>query len=280
MSGIEEKNVLQNIRGMYDQIFQAEKRVADFILKHPDQAVNANVSELANYSGVSDATVIRMCKHLGYEGYYQMRICLSRDIGRRQQFRKKAVQANPSVSEYFKAMANSVLTAGEAMDHGAFKQSVECIRKSSMVHLVATGNTSPLCLYCGFRLERIGIRASYNLQPEHYMNHINLAQPSDVVLAISWSGTSRSVVQALSVAKEKGLKTIAVTGFEHSPLSQKTDHLLLSAVGDGGYENRSQYSRLGEMVILEALIQALTDKVPQDKDEIAEAELLLSETKF
>ena len=87
------------------------------------------------------------------------------------------------------------------------------------------------------------------------MNHIKLAQTSDVVLAISWFGTSRSVVQALSMAKEKGLKTIAVTGFEFSPLSKMADYLLLSAIGDGEYEDHSQYSRLGEMAVLEVLLR-------------------------
>ena len=53
MSNTEQKNVLITITEKYDEIFKAEKKVADFILKNPEVAVNANVSELANYSGVS-----------------------------------------------------------------------------------------------------------------------------------------------------------------------------------------------------------------------------------
>lgn len=93
MSNTEQKNVLITITEKYDEIFKAEKKVADFILKNPEVAVNANVSELANYSGVSDATVIRLCKHLGYSGYYQMKICLSRDMGSRDSGRKKKNQS-------------------------------------------------------------------------------------------------------------------------------------------------------------------------------------------
>lgn len=60
--------VLETIKQNYNNIFLAEKKVADFILDYPEKAVNANVSELANYSGVSDATVIRLCKHIGFQG--------------------------------------------------------------------------------------------------------------------------------------------------------------------------------------------------------------------
>jgi DNA-binding MurR/RpiR family transcriptional regulator len=75
----EYRTVIDTIQEHYDNIFNAEKKVADFILSNPEKAVNANVSELASFSGVSDATVIRFCKHIGYQGYYQLRINLSRD---------------------------------------------------------------------------------------------------------------------------------------------------------------------------------------------------------
>ena len=47
-----QKTVLETIDEMYDKIFQAERKVADFVRKNPELVVNANVSELANYSGV------------------------------------------------------------------------------------------------------------------------------------------------------------------------------------------------------------------------------------
>jgi len=77
MGIIQSKSVIETIKDNYDQIFSSEKKIADFILASPELAVNANVSELANYSNVSDATVIRFCKHIGYQGYYQLRINLS-----------------------------------------------------------------------------------------------------------------------------------------------------------------------------------------------------------
>ena len=72
------------------------------------------------------------------------------------------------------------------------------------VHLAAVGNASPFAQYMGFRLGRLGIRASYNLLPEYFMNHINLAGKDDIVIAISQSGSSKSVLQAMELAKKKG----------------------------------------------------------------------------
>jgi len=60
-----EKTVLESIDEFYEQLFSAERKVADCIRKNPDQAIMMNVSELASASGASEATVVRMCKHIG-----------------------------------------------------------------------------------------------------------------------------------------------------------------------------------------------------------------------
>ena len=275
-----QKNVLLRITEMYDKIFQAEKKVADFILKNPELAVNANVSELANYSGVSDATVIRLCKHLGYQGYYQMKICLSRDIGRRYPAAGIQEKRDTSVGSMFRKMGDGIKVIGDTVNDRVFQDSIQLIRKSTMVHLVAAGNTSPLCMYCGYRMERMGIRCSYNMQPEYYMNHINLAQPTDIVLAISWSGTSRSVVHAMELAKEKNMQTIAVNGYKSSPMAKVSDYLLISAPEGCGYNKFSSHSRLSEMAVVEGILLALENELPSEMDEETEAEMLLSETKY
>ena len=64
MSEILEKSVLEIIKENYDKIFSAEKKVVEVILKRPQDVVNMNVAELAKASGVSDATVVRMCHHI------------------------------------------------------------------------------------------------------------------------------------------------------------------------------------------------------------------------
>ncbi|MBR3972778.1 MAG: MurR/RpiR family transcriptional regulator [Oscillospiraceae bacterium] len=275
-----EKTVLDTITSMYDKIFQAEKKVADFILSHPDVAVNSNVSELANHSGVSDATVVRLCKHLGYDGYYQMRLFLSRDIGRNASSSEAAVTVDNSVQSLFRIIAESTMATASSVDESTLQDVVDQILKSDMVHLVAAGNTTNLCMGFGPRLERLGIRCTYNMLPEHYLRHINLAKKNDTVLAISGSGTSKNVVKALQMAKEKKLKTIAVTGYQHSPVSRIADYLLLSSSGKRGPSSLSQTSQLNEMIILEVLFMMLEYAISKTDRQPPEAEMLLSESKM
>ena len=61
----EARSVLGVICSFYDSFFEAEKKIADYIMEHKAQAVDMTVGELARASGTSDATVSRFCRRCG-----------------------------------------------------------------------------------------------------------------------------------------------------------------------------------------------------------------------
>ena len=56
------------IQGKKHRLTNTELKLADYILEHYDEALNYNVTELGRQCGVSDASVVRFCKKLGYKG--------------------------------------------------------------------------------------------------------------------------------------------------------------------------------------------------------------------
>lgn len=281
MDVVEERTVIETIEAHYDKIFLAEKKVADFILENPDEAVNLNVSELANLSGVSDATVIRFCKHIGYQGYYQLKIKLSRDLGRKQVSNDelKDTEENP-INNLFQTFATNLLTIGRNFDEKVLLECVNLIKTCNQAHIVAVGNTSPLAQYMGFRLGRLGVKCTYHLLPEYFLNHVNLAEPGDIVIAISQSGTSKQVVQAMELAKERGLKTMAIVGYEYSPVSRSADYLLLSSAGEQPFNYYKHYSHLNETAVIEALLHFVTNEEIIAAHNADKPEIILSEYKL
>src|ERR1035441_6898182 len=68
------------IQGTYSSLRTAEQRVADFILKHPDELIYLTVTELAEKTITSESTVVRLCQKIGYKGYQEFKIVLARDL--------------------------------------------------------------------------------------------------------------------------------------------------------------------------------------------------------
>ena len=118
-------------------MFQAEKKVADYILKHPEEVVELNIAELAKRSETSDATVIRMCRHVGYSGFYQMKISLASELLGKQ---KKNVQSEQgSLKEFFDKVSRDIREAAEKMDQDIVKRCVNLLAEAETVYTELRG---------------------------------------------------------------------------------------------------------------------------------------------
>ena len=218
-------SVVDHIQDKLNDLFPAEKKVAEYILNNISEIVNLNVAELANKSGTSSATVIRTVKHLGYEGYYQMRIMISKDIGKSETF-FDSEDTLTSVQKFFAIEAERLNRLANTIDLPQLIEIAKVILNCSFTHIIAVGNTTPISTDLGFRLERSGIRCTYSPLYEQFLNHINLGNSEECVIAFSRSGASKQVIQAVKIAAEKGMKIIVITGELKEDLISHADYII------------------------------------------------------
>lgn len=279
-NNILELEVVEVIRKRYSDIFPAEKKVADPILRKSQEVVNYNVSELAKASGVSDATIIRMCHHLGYSGYYQFRIALARDLGKKQFKTAESENSADVVSKMFEDFAETMVAIGKRLDKNVVRSCVDLIKGAGTVHIISVGNTTNLARYMGFRLERLGVKSTYSELPAYYINHINLSAENDIVIAISKSGTSKNVLEGMKLAKGKKLKMIAITASLKSPVADLADYVLISSGKQEPLSVYKGYSYLNEFAIIDALLSFTVNEELIEVTHANRPELLLAENKI
>lgn len=93
----------------------------------------------------------------------------------------------------------------------------------------------------------------YNYVFSRYIE--GLGQPGDVLLAISTSGNSPNILEAVNAAKNNGLKTIALTGKDGGKLVQNVD--IAVVVPHFGYADRIQEIHIKVIHIWIMLIEKL-----------------------
>lgn len=278
-SNILNREVLSVMREKYESLSLAERKVADFVVKNPHKTVDCNVAELAKLSGVSDATIVRMCHDIGYTGYYQFRITLARDIGKNQYGDIKVSNNTDEIEVFFREYAENMIAIGKRLDAKTMWNCVNLIRSCGMAHIIAVGNTIPLSQYIGFRLGRLGVKSSFGLSAEYYMNHINLAEKNDIIMAISKSGASKPILMGMELAKEKGLKCIAITSYEDSPVAEMADYVLISRGKDISFNYYKDYAHTNMMATIDALLEFLTNEEFIRNKQADRPEIILSEYK-
>lgn len=283
-----EISVLENIKQSYEELFAAEKKVASYIYDNLQEVIMLNVTELAHRSGASEATVVRTCKHLGYDGYYQMRLLMSRDAG---QYKAQNTENSKlsSAQQIFLNSSERISYLAEFISTETLLKAGEILRNADTIHIVSVGNTVTVVMDLGFRLERSGLRCTYAMLPEHYFNHISLGSKKDVVVAITRSGASTQVIRAVELAHKKEMKTIVITGELNKQLVEDAAcviHVVEKKHGD--FAIIKPDSHLLEMAVNDALIyivenyKAITNDVTDKESDVLanDVDMLLSEYKL
>lgn len=256
---VEGMTVFENIRRNYEALYAAEVKVADFILNHPQQAMEANVSETAEFSGVSVATVVRCCKRIGYSGFYQMKIQLANDMRRMENQGEEIQQKTSTAQECLQTIMRNVSNISKNVDTEQMKSCADAINNSNTVFVIGNGYTKILASDIMYRLTRMGIRCSGGGYAETDFEHLYLGQENDAAIFLSRSGEDKKTYKEMMFAKEKKMITIALTDAVKCPLAQMADYSLSTGIEDRArvFINQNS-SSLNMMVLVEILLKYVT----------------------
>ena len=252
---------INEIYAVYPDLFEAEKRVADFVTNHQNEVLEQTVTELAAAAQTSVATVVRFCKKCGCTGFHQMKIRLAREMMDEGQ---EPVQGSISLQETGSSL-QTILQAKTAeleqtfrnLDEQTVKTVVKKILAARTVLFAAMGNTIPAAMDGAYKFSQIGIQA---LSAPIWETQLALGRTlgkGDVVIAISASGASRHLLELAGIAREQGAVVVAITNHPQSPLAQNSSYHLTTATREVLFIEKVSFTRIPALAILEALFLLL-----------------------
>lgn len=259
-----ECSVIDNIKNNFKDMYAAEARVATFILDNPEKALESNVSETAELSGVSDATVVRFCKRLGFAGFYQMKLQLAHDFGKGRQMGGKPDNKAGSARDLLQIMAQSIAAFSQRIALETIMNCVDVINQSEIIYVIGSGHSRILANDILFRLSRLGIRTAGGNFAETDIENICHGTERDAVICISHSGETKRTIQALKIASLRGMTTIALTDSEKNPLTQTADYALASGIYNKHDFDGSVSSYLYMLAIIDAVLSFVSKRKSED----------------
>ena len=127
---------------------------------------------------------------------------------------------------------------------------IGCHHRSESIFVVAAGQGNT-----GNRLERIGPTAAIGVLDMGHLGALRdivtaLGRGGDVLLAISTSGNSPNIVEAVRVARDRGMKTIGLLGGDGGALQDLVDFPLTVSVS-----SHTPRIQEGHLIIMHALCE-------------------------
>jgi glucokinase len=218
--------LLERIRSACDTLSPAERRVATVVLENPRTALNDPIGAIAKLAGVSQPTVIRFCRSLGFEGLADFKLKLGSGLTgtiplQRTQVRRQ--DATPDLcAKVLDNTISSIVQFRESLNVESIDRAIGLLREAQRVELYAIGNSSVVALDAQHKLFRFRIPVMTHTDPVMLAMAAQALGPKDVAVLISSSGQTAELVRAAQVAHDCGAKVIAITS-NQSPLAKKAD---------------------------------------------------------
>jgi len=258
---------LIRLRGLYPSLKTALQKVADVILRQPEMAIYASVNEVAAASGVSEATVMRFCRILGFRGFQDFKIALARElVSPLQRLHEEVSEGDEPaivVRKVFQANIAALQDTLEVLNMKAIQQAAQLLLHAHQILIIGVGASGPVVLDAGNKFLRLGLDVHCPVDAHLQMMAAALLSPEDVVLAISHSGSTRDAVETARVAREAGAKVICLTNNSLSPLTRFSDLVLVTASQETRFRQEAMASRLGQISIIDSLFTLMAVARPE-----------------
>ncbi|MDX1304664.1 MurR/RpiR family transcriptional regulator [Photobacterium sp.] len=259
------KDVLASIRSVRSSLTVSAQRIADFILENPKKITNLSTAELANSSGVGEASLIRFCKKMGYSGFQEFKMLLAISLVKNETPQPDLLSSEIDltddmeiIGEKLQLVLQHVLSETRALlDFDVLREVSDKITTSSSTTFFGVGSSGVTAEEAKNKLMRIGYSVDA-IANNHFMYmKASLLGKGDVVIALSHSGESPETIKALRIAKDMGAFTVALTHNSRSTICHYADKVLLNGNRENWLQGDSIGTKVAQMFVLDLLYTEL-----------------------
>lgn len=254
------RNVIDRIREEYYDLTVAEKKTADYVLRKPRESQFLSIAELAEESGVAEATVSRFCRRLGYTGYNAFKLAIANATAR-QGGAGDSMSGEVEESDSLEDMCRKLYTADVAaitdtlnlIRPEQIKTAVEILSRAEKVLCMGQGGSMVMAQEAAHLFSTVS--GKFFAVSDSHLQVIATANMTerDVLMFFSYSGATRDLIEALSVAREQHARIILITRFARSPGAEYADLVLCCGSNESPLQLSSVPAKVAQLFLLDVL---------------------------
>ena len=255
-----QEDFLTRIRSVYNQFTKAEKQVADFILENPQKVLFMSISDLAKACSVGDTSVFRFCKTMNVRGYQEFKMMLSLSM-------RKNTDSSIPEERTITLEDNIADLAGKVLEDNlsALRETYSLIDLREMTHAMDVLTDAGRIFFFGVGASMLTAMKAMNkflrIEPKVYCAEVVNVQlmtaatltNEDAAVIFSYSGSTRDTVKIAKLAHDNGAKTIVITRFKKSPLTEYADIVLLCGANEGSLQGGSTSAEISQLFLADVM---------------------------
>ncbi|EKK7703283.1 MurR/RpiR family transcriptional regulator [Cronobacter sakazakii] len=269
---VNKEKVRVYIANILSSLGETDRKIAEFMINQPAKVVQLPVKKLAQELVVSEATIVRFAKKIGYGGLLKLKAALKRELLDDSDL---SLPSSPDIflddsrNDVAQKLALTIVTTVketiDLLDMQKIRQLVERFIAARRVMFVGFGASGLSAMEARDKMNRIGIDSE--AFTDRFTMTLKLAnlKPDDLVVAFSHSGETPEVVNAFRLAQKAGAQRLAITHSPQSPLNELAEQFLLTCGSAGPYQGDSIATRISQLFMIEFLCTEIMRHTFQDR---------------
>jgi len=253
---------LARIRAHLPTLSPALRRVGEFVLARPEQAMPLSVQELAERIGVSEATLVRFTQALGYPGFRAFRLALfgERAASGAAIFHEDVDFKDDPLTIARKVLHSDIQAVAETLallDATQFQLALDALHRARRIEVYGVGSSAPIAQDAYYRLLRIGLPAAAVTDAHVMAVSAAALTRRDVALVISHTGRTTETLNAAAKAAGAGATVISLSSHRDTPLTQHAAIHLVTADRETVFRREAMASRIAHLSLIDAICVCL-----------------------
>lgn len=270
-------NIMDNIRLQSEYLTKKQRKVADYMLEHPDEMGYITLKELSQELGVTEITILNTCISLGYEGYnmvkYEFRKAMIMQkidvLEDKENYLEKVPRYEKDNREkvFYEIGDEEIKAVNDYWNHVSSERYFEAawqFLNSKYIFLCGRGISFCVAEFLKNRLsscDLFGILVNTELNDEVY-SMLNAVTEDSLVVTISFPDYYYVTDKVAEYSRQKNAKILAITDREDTNVAQYADITLTVPTMTRIFLN----TLTGPMLMLNLLTSAI--KLQQGKTDL------------
>lgn len=263
----QKKNLEDVIKSTYNSLSKGEKKVAKYILDNYASSPLLSSSEIAARADVSDTTVIRFAKSLGFNGFIDFKKALRSNVHTSNMYRDlqdmKINLNDQYAANYMISTVGELQNFIKTLDYEQINEIVHLILESKQLYIGGLGSDAIVANYLFGYIRKIGFKPILLVEEGHTLKEslLNITK-KDVLITCNFPKMFSDETEMTRIAKSRGAKIISITDSEVSAMELKCDYSIIVPQKNKTYFN----SYVIQMAICNLLLLKIYEFAPERVD--------------
>lgn len=255
--------ILSEIAAAIPGLRKSEVKVAEYVLKAPQQVMHMRIVDLAQEAQVSEPTIVRFCRGIGCNGFQEFKVRIAQEMAIANNIGQFAIAEDDSIEDICDKIADTTIQrlhqVKTQLRYAQVAAAANAISSARRVEFYGFGASGAVAIDAQHKFFRLQVAtAAYSDPHMQAMSAVTLSD-EDVVVAISQSGRTKDLLHSVELAQQHGARVVSLAP-ANTPLSQAADMPIFINIEEDTEQFTPMTSRIAHLMVIDMLAVAVTQR--------------------